>query len=163
YLKNRISNAKDAAESMRSFIGNSDREHLILICMNSKNEPTHIQTLSIGSINQTVIHPREIFKTAILSNANSIILGHNHPSGDLTPSPEDINVTERLKLISEMMGILFYDHIIFSDSNTYSIRQYDLEMGYRRILLHRYFFTFLYSQNPFIYFFTFKISFHNFY
>lgn len=81
--KNRISNPEDAAEIMRSFIGNSDREHLILICMNSKNEPTHIQTLSIGSINQTVIHPREIFKTAILSNANSIMLGHNHPSGDV--------------------------------------------------------------------------------
>lgn len=83
YLKNRISTPEDAAEIMRSFIGNSDREHLILICMNSKNEPTHIQTLSIGSINQTVIHPREIFKTAILSNANSIMLGHNHPSGDV--------------------------------------------------------------------------------
>ncbi|WP_210123105.1 RadC family protein [Staphylococcus sp. GDY8P117P] len=83
YLKARISNPEDAAEIMRSFIGNSDREHLILICMNSKNEPTHIQTLSIGSINQTVIHPREIFKTAILSNANSIMLGHNHPSGDV--------------------------------------------------------------------------------
>ena len=107
YLKNRISNPGDATEIMRSFIGNSDREHLILICMNSKNEPTHIQTLSIGSINQTVIHPREIFKTAMLSNANSIMLGHNHPSGDVTPSPEDINVTERLMLISEMMGILF--------------------------------------------------------
>lgn len=119
YLKARISNPEDAAEIMRSFIGNSDREHLILICMNSKNEPTHIQTLSIGSINQTVIHPREIFKTAILSNVNSIMLGHNHSSGD---------VTKRLMLISEMMGILFYDHIIFSDSHTYSIRQHDLKI-----------------------------------
>ena len=84
YLKARISNPEDATEIMRSFIGNSDREHLILICMNSKMN-LHIQTLSIGSINQTVIHPREIFKTAILSNANSIMLGHNHPSGDVTP------------------------------------------------------------------------------
>lgn len=112
---------------MRSFIGNSDLQHLILICMNSKNEPTRIQTLTIGSINQTVIHPREIFKTAILSNANSIILVHNHPSEDVTPSPEDINVTKRLMPINEMMGILFYDNIIFSDSNTYSIKQHDLK------------------------------------
>ena len=126
YLKARISNPEDAAEIMRSFIGNSDREHLILICINSKNEPSHIQTLSMGSINQTVIHPREIFKTAILSNANSIMLGHNHPSGDVTPSPEDINVTKRLMLISEMMGILFYDHIIFSDRYTYSIMKHDI-------------------------------------
>lgn len=128
YLKNRISSPEDAAEIMRSFIGNSDREHLILICMNSKNEPTHIQTLSIGSINKMMVHPREIFKTAILSNANSIMLGHNHPSRDIAPSPEDINVTKRLMLISEMMGILFYDYIIFSDSNTYSIRQHDLKV-----------------------------------
>ena len=128
YLKIVFQTLRMRQKILRSFIGNSDREHLILICMNSKNKPTHIQTLSIGSINQTVIHPREIFKTAILSNANSIILGHNHPSGDVTPSPEDINVTERLMLISEMMGILFYDHIIFSDSNTYSIRQYDLKV-----------------------------------
>lgn len=113
---------------MRSFIGNSDREHLILICINSKNEPTHIQTLSVGSINQTVIHPREIFKTAILSNENSIMLGHNHPSEDVIPSPEDISVTKRLMLISEMMSILFYDHIIFSDSHTYSIRQHHLKV-----------------------------------
>lgn len=128
YLKARISTPEDAVEIMHSFIGNSDREHLILICMNSKNEPTHIQSLSIGSINQTMIHPREIFKTAILSNANSNMIGHNHPSGDVTPSPKDINVTERLMLISEMMGILFYDHIIFSESHTYSIRQHNLKI-----------------------------------
>ncbi|MEB7822013.1 JAB domain-containing protein [Staphylococcus xylosus] len=128
YLKNRILNPEDAAEIMRSFIGNSDREHLILICMNSKNKPTHIQMLSIGSINQTVIYLREIFKTALLSNANSIIIGHNNLSGDATPSPEDINVTERLMPISEIMGILFYEHIIFSDSQTYSIRQHDLKV-----------------------------------
>ncbi|MFH4925879.1 JAB domain-containing protein [Staphylococcus shinii] len=86
-----------------------------------------MQTLSLGSINQTVIHPREIFKTAMFSNANSIMLGHNHPSEDVTPSPEDNNVPERLMLISEMMGILFYNHIIFSDSNTSSIKQHDLK------------------------------------
>lgn len=68
---------------MQSFIGNSDREHLILLCMNSKNEPTHIQTISIGTINQSIVHPREIFKTTILSNANRIIIDHNHPTGDV--------------------------------------------------------------------------------
>ncbi|PTH34755.1 DNA repair protein RadC [Staphylococcus arlettae] len=124
YLKDRISNLEDAAEIMRSFIGNSDREHLILICMNSKNEPTHIQTLSIGSINQTVIHPREIFKTAILSNANSIILGHNHPSEDATPSKNDIHITLDLKKVGEMIQIHLLDHIIFTQNNSISIMQY---------------------------------------
>lgn len=127
YLKRRITSPEDATDIMKSFIGNSDREHLILICMNSKNEPTHIQTLSIGSINQSIIHPREVFKTAILSNANSIMIGDNHPSGDVTPSPEDVNVTERLMLISEMMGILFYDHIVFSESHTHSIMHHNIK------------------------------------
>lgn len=127
YLNRRITSPEDATEIMKTFIGNSDREHLILICMNSKNEPTHIQTISIGSINKSVIHPREIFKTAILSNANSIMIGHNHPSGDVTPSPEDVNVTERLMLISEIMGILFYDHIVFSESHTHSIMHHNIK------------------------------------
>ena len=92
----------------------------------------------IGSINQTVIHPREIFKTPILSNANSIMLGHNHPSGDVTPSPEDINVTERLTLISEMMGILFYDHIIFSEMSYHSIMHHDIKQRGLAVLCHSY-------------------------
>ncbi|WP_394877655.1 JAB domain-containing protein [Mammaliicoccus lentus] len=83
YLKRSIGEAKDAADIMRELIGNADREHFILICLNSKSEPTHIETVSIGTINFAIIHPREIFKTAILSNATSIIIGHNHPSGDI--------------------------------------------------------------------------------
>ncbi len=76
YLKRRIEEPKDAADIMRDFIGNADREHFILICLNSKNEPTHIETVSIGTINFAVIHPREIFKTAILSNATGMIMIH---------------------------------------------------------------------------------------
>ncbi|MCJ1785665.1 JAB domain-containing protein [Mammaliicoccus sciuri] len=112
---------------MRDFIGNADREHFILNCLNSKNEPTHIETVSIGSINFAVIHPREIFKTAILSNATGMIIGHNHPSGDITPSPEDIKITQRIKEISEMIGIILYDHIIFSENNHHSIMKNDLD------------------------------------
>lgn len=82
YLKQCISLTEDAADIMRSYIGNSDREHLILICVNCKNAPTHIQTISIGTIQKTIMHPREIFKTVMLSNAYGIILGHNHPDGD---------------------------------------------------------------------------------
>ncbi|OFP26751.1 RadC family protein [Staphylococcus sp. HMSC068H08] len=125
YLKNRISSPEDAAEIMRSFIGNSDREHLILICMNSKNEPTHIQTLSIGSINKKVVHPREIFKAAILSNANSIMLGHNHPSGDVQPSNEDIEATKRLYDVGKLIGIDVLDHIIFTDDSFTSLKESD--------------------------------------
>ncbi|HDH4244961.1 TPA: JAB domain-containing protein [Staphylococcus aureus] len=86
YLKRRIKESKDATDIMRDFIGNADREHFILICLNSKNEPTHIESISIGTINFAVIHPREIFKTAILTNSAAIILAHNHPSGNSEPS-----------------------------------------------------------------------------
>ncbi len=111
YLKKRISTSENAAKIMQSFIGNNNRESLILICLNSKNGPTHIQTITVGSINQLFIQER--FKTAILNNANSIVLEHNHPSGDVTPSPEDISITKRLMLISDMMVILFYDQVFF--------------------------------------------------
>lgn len=127
YLKRSIGEAKDAADIMRELIGNADREHFILICLNSKSEPTHIETVSIGTINFAIIHPREIFKTAILSNATSIIIGHNHPSEDVTPSPEDIKTTQRIKEISEMIGIILYDHIIFSENDHHSIMENDLD------------------------------------
>lgn len=112
---------------MREFIGNADRKHFILICLNSKNEPTHIETVSIGTINFAIIHPREIFKTAILSNATNMIIGHNHPSGDVTPSPEDIKTPQRIKEISDMIGIILYDHIIFSENDHHSIMENDLD------------------------------------
>ena len=127
YLKRSIGEAKDAADIMRELIGNADREYFILICLNSKSEPTHIETVSIGTINFAIIHPREIFKTAILSNATSIIIGHNHPSEDVTPSPEDIKTTQRIKEISEMIGIILYDHIIFSENDHHSIMENDLD------------------------------------
>ncbi|WP_114604132.1 MULTISPECIES: JAB domain-containing protein [unclassified Staphylococcus] len=100
YLKRRIEESKDATDIMRDFI---------------------------GTINFAVIHPREIFKTAILSNATGMIIGHNHPSGDVTPSPEDIKITQRIKEISEMMGIILYDHIIFSENDHHSIMKNDLD------------------------------------
>lgn len=118
YLKDCITSPEDVAETMQSFIVNYDLEHRILICMNSKNEPTHSNNDS----------SREIFKTTILSNVNSIIPVHNNSSSNVTPSPKDINVIELIMFIIEMMGILFYDCIIYSDCKTYSIRRYNLKL-----------------------------------
>ena len=80
--------------------------------MNTKNEPTNITVVSVGSLNKAIVHPREVFKTAILSNAASIMAFHNHPSGDPNPSKEDINITLRLKECGKIMGIELLDHII---------------------------------------------------
>lgn len=94
--------------------------------INTKNKPTAIHTVSIGTLNSTVVHPREIFKAAILSNAASIILAHNHPSGDPTPSKEDIGITKRLVDAGELLGITVMDHIIIGENNYVSMKKRSL-------------------------------------
>jgi DNA repair protein RadC len=119
YNIRKISTPTEAANLARQFIGDSDREQLLACCLDIKNQPTSINVVSIGSINSSIVHPREVFKVAILSNAASILLFHNHPSGDVTPSTEDINVTNRLKEAGKLMGIDLLDHIIIGSDNSY--------------------------------------------
>lgn len=90
-----------------------------IITLNSKNMVAGIHILSIGTLNATIVHPREVFKAAMLNNAASIICFHNHPSGDPTPSPEDIQITERLVSAGEIMGIDVLDHVIVGDGGAY--------------------------------------------
>ena len=119
YEPRRISSPKDAFELGKKFLVDSDREKLVLICLDNKNQPTSINTVSIGSLNSSIVHPREVFKVAILSNSATIIIYHNHPSGDITPSKEDINITKRLKEAGKILGIELIDHIIVGSSNDY--------------------------------------------
>ncbi|MCU7557957.1 JAB domain-containing protein [Macrococcus capreoli] len=123
YSERKIKSPEDAYHILKKFSGDSDREQMIMIALNTKNEPTHIQTVSTGSLNASIIHPREIYKTAILSNAANIIIGHNHPSGDTEPSYEDIDVTKRLSQVGEILGISLLDHIIYSDSTFTSLKE----------------------------------------
>ena len=92
-----------------------DREQFIIACLNTKNEPTGISVVAVGSLNKAIVHPREVFKTAILSNAASIIAFHNHPSGETTPSQQDIQLTNRLYEAGELLGIKLLDHLIIGD------------------------------------------------
>lgn len=114
-----ISTPNDAQYLFRRFLEDSDREQLIVVSLDTKNQPTTINVASIGSLNSSIVHPREIFKSAILSNANSIIIAHNHPSGDVNPSKEDISITKRLKECGELIGINLIDHIIIGDNNRF--------------------------------------------
>ena len=93
---------------------NKAEEEMVMMALDTKNKPTGLFRISKGAINQTVVHPREIFKRAMLHNANSIMLFHNHPSGDLKPSQEDINVTNRLADSGTLLGVQLLDHIIIS-------------------------------------------------
>lgn len=118
-----IKSPKDAEKLGRMFLENADREEFMICCLDIKNKPTLINIVSIGSLTSSVIHPREVFKVAVLSNASSIIFFHNHPSGDESPSDEDICITERLKKCGDIMGIDVEDHIIIGDKNYFSFKK----------------------------------------
>jgi DNA repair protein RadC len=122
YKNRQISSPQEAVNLVRDFLENSDREQLIVCCLDTKNQPTIINTVSIGSLNSSIVHPREVFKTAILGNSASIIIFHNHPSGDPTPSKEDVNITKRLSESGKILGINLIDHIILGDKNYISLK-----------------------------------------
>lgn len=107
---------------LKSFFLDMDREMFIVLSLDTKNQPVSINICSIGSLNASIVHPREVFKTAILSNAASIIVAHNHPSGNPKPSKEDINITDRLKECGMIIGIPIVDHIIFGQDQYYSFK-----------------------------------------
>lgn len=108
------------AEFARDFIGDNDRETLIVIGINTKSAINFISIASIGSLNATVATPREIFKTAIIRNCSRIILAHNHPSYDISPSQADIDFTNRIEKAGELVGIELLDHVIVSPTNHFS-------------------------------------------
>ena len=115
YQTRTISSPKDAYEMIKEQLEGLDREQFIIACLNTKNEPTNISVVSVGSLNKAIVHPREVFKTAILSNAASIMAFHNHPSGETTPSQQDIQLTNRLYEAGELLGIKLLDHLIIGD------------------------------------------------
>ena len=115
YQTRQILSPKDAYEMIKEQLEGLDREQFIIACLNTKNEPTNITVVSVGSLNKAIVHPREVFKTAILSNAASIMAFHNHPSGETTPSQQDIQLTKRLYEAGELLGIKLLDHLIIGD------------------------------------------------
>lgn len=119
YANRKISSPNEAVDLLRSLLEDCDREKLIVCCLNLKNEPTDISTVSVGSLNSSIVHPREVFKIAIMSNSASIIVAHNHPSGNVEPSKEDINITKRIKESGKILGIEMIDHIIIGSNNNY--------------------------------------------
>lgn len=119
----KVTSPKEVYKIIAEYLKGVDREHLVLLTLDTKNVITSITTISIGSLNTSIVHPREVFKTAILSNAASIILAHNHPSGDSTPSKEDINITDRIKESGKILGIDLLDHLIIGDDSYISLKE----------------------------------------
>jgi DNA repair protein RadC len=98
-----------------SFLMNETKEMFLTLHLDGKNKVICMDVVSIGSLNQSIVHPREVFKCACLSNAAAILLIHQHPTGDPSPSREDIEITRRLKEAGELMGVKVLDHIIVGD------------------------------------------------
>jgi len=122
YKARKVTYPSDAYDLTKGFFEFADREQMIVCSLDTKNQPLTINVVSIGTLNSSLVHPRELFKPAILSNAASIIIAHNHPSGDPEPSSEDINITHRLKECGKLLGIELIDHIIVGDERYISLK-----------------------------------------
>lgn len=122
--ENRTINSPDtAADLLKGFLQDEDRENFIIVCLNTKNAPTSLCTISVGSMNASIVHPREVFRPAIATNASGIILSHNHPSGNPEPSSEDMETTKRLVEAGNILGIKVLDHIIIGFNNWISLKE----------------------------------------
>jgi DNA repair protein RadC len=111
-----------AGELAAHLLADADRETFIAIHLDAKLRLLSAETVAVGTLTATLIHPREVFKGAVLSNAASIIVAHNHPSGDPTPSPEDLALTETLIRAGELLGIALTDHLVIG-ATTVSMRE----------------------------------------
>jgi len=112
----KISDSGQMFTFLREYYKGHDREEMLAIILDSKNTITGIHTISIGTLTMSIVHPRETFKAAILMSAAAIILAHNHPSGDPTPSAEDRALTDRLVKAGNLLGIRVIDHVIVGDN-----------------------------------------------
>jgi len=113
-----IRSSADASTLLHTYLADVDREHFVVLMLDQKNKVIGINNVSIGSLTASVVHPRECFKPAILSNAAAIILAHNHPSGAPQPSQEDRVLTVRLVAAGKLLGISVLDHVIIGDGTS---------------------------------------------
>lgn len=121
-----IHKAKDVADILMTEMRALSREHLKIILLNTRKKILHIDTLFIGSLNESIIHPREIFQRALEEGAAAIILVHNHPSGDPTPSDADIEATKQIMEAGAIIDIPLLDHVIIGDNIYFSMHEKNL-------------------------------------
>lgn len=119
----KITQPKDAAELLMEDMRYLKQEHLKVIMLNTKNTVITVKSVSVGSLNSSIVHPREVFCEAIKKSSASIIISHNHPSGDPSPSSEDISLTQRIKESGKLLGIELLDHIIIGNGNYVSLKE----------------------------------------
>jgi DNA repair protein RadC len=116
-----LNSSAAVAKFLQRSIGREKKEHFVMLSLDARNNLIKKSGISIGTLNASVVHPREVFKEAIQCSAASIIIAHNHPSGDINPSDEDIEMTKRLKEAGKILGIEILDHVIVARSAHYSL------------------------------------------
>ena len=114
-----VRSPEDAAKVAAEFIGDEDREVFFVMCLNTKNHVVAVHRCHVGGLNASLVVPREVFKSEILNNSASIIVSHQHPSQDVTPSREDLEVTKRLVECGKILGIEVLDHVIVNAKAEY--------------------------------------------
>jgi DNA repair protein RadC len=113
----------DAARLFTEYIGASDREIFAAAFLTVRHRIIALQTVSVGCLTSSIVHPRELFKVAIVSNAAALVVSHNHPSGDPEPSADDLALTRRLRAAGELLGIELLDHVIVGDARYVSLKE----------------------------------------
>ena len=121
-----IDRVQDAASVVRPYVRDWNAEHFFAIMLNTRGKMIRCDRISKGSLNSTVVHPREVFKAAIRACAAAVIFVHNHPSGDPEPSDDDIALTKRLVSAGQLVGIPVHDHVIVTDDRYVSLRSRNL-------------------------------------
>ncbi len=114
-----MNSSNSVYEKMKDY-SKADREMMIVLFLNAKNHIVNIETHSIGTVDSSAVYPREMMKSALLNNASSIIMVHNHPSGDPLPSESDKSITEEVRKASELLQIRLLDHLILGDNRYFS-------------------------------------------
>ena len=118
-----VTTPDEVVDLLRERLQDLDREHFVVLHLDARHAPTGLDTVSIGTLSASLAHPREVFKAAILASAGAILLAHNHPSGDVTPSKDDADLTRRMVEAGRIIGIEVIDHIIIGDGHHLSFRE----------------------------------------
>lgn len=119
----KINGMDDVVNAVKPMIADENKEFFVALYLNTKNGIIRQEVISVGSLNANIVHPREVFRTACMVSASSIIVAHNHPSGDPTPSREDIEITKKLAEAGKMMGIELLDHVIIGYDRNYGFKE----------------------------------------
>jgi DNA repair protein RadC len=122
-IEGELSSPKAVAELARKMLMSKDKEHFLVFHLDVRNKIVSSEVVSMGIVSEALVHPREVFRSAVVSCASRIILAHNHPTGETTPSREDYATTDRLRECGLLLGIEVVDHVVVTDTEYHSIRE----------------------------------------